>query len=335
MDLRSIDLGDEAGIRGMHRAFLAAHRHDRPDAPFWTEDEAVHLLHGDDPEERFVPFVAETDDGTVAGSGIVFVPLLDNLDKAYFTLSVVPTHRGRGIGDAMVEHVLGVAAAEARSLVVVQGHVPFGADETHPVHRFAARHGFAVGNSEVRRTLRLPVPEQTLLAWSEEARPHHEGYRLATYVDLVPTPLRPSFVQLLNLLAADAPTGDIDFEAGGMTVEVYEEQAARRIETGRTAIITVAVRDGETVAHSTLSVPPAETELPHLSQWGTLVRADHRGHRLGLAVKAANLRAVQRMHPERTLIHTSNSPANRPMVAINEKMGFRPVETNLEFVRKV
>ena len=332
MQIRHVDVQDEPSLRAWHRAGSAAHRHDRPDVPLWSEDEAVAIVSSDDPEERFVPLVAEVD-GAVAGSAIVFVPLLDNLDKAYFLLSVVPAHRGRGLGDALMAEVLAVGAAEGRKLMLGSASSPVDADASHPVHRFAARHGFAVGNTEIRRTLRLPVPEETIQTWVDEARPHHEGYQILTYVDLVPAELRPSFVHLLNQLAADAPTGDIEFEAGGTTVESYELNERRRIETGRKAIITVAVRDGEAVAHSTLSVPPGDTSMPHLNQWGTLVRADHRGHRLGLAVKAENLRAVQQLHPERTLIGTSNSPANGPMVAINEKMGFRPVEANIEFVR--
>ena len=335
MDIRDVDLADPTQLRAWFAALHAAHRHDRPQAPYWTEDEALAMVRSDDPEERFVPFNAHDPAGSVVGAGIVFLPLLDNLDKAYAEVSTVPGHRGRGVGAALAGKTLAVAAADGRKLLVVQGHYPMDADESHPVRRFAARHGFTLGNSEVRRTLELPIPEERLRAWAEEAAAFHAGYEIRTYVDLVPVELRPSYVLLLNQLAADAPTGDIDFEAGGKTVEVYEEQARQQMATGRTALISVAVRDGEAVAHSVLSVPPGDSELPHLSQWGTLVRDDHRGHRLGLAVKTANLRAVQKAHPERTLVNTSNSPVNGPMVAINEKLGFRPVEVNAEFVRRL
>jgi hypothetical protein len=40
-------------------------------------------------------------------------------------------------------------------------------------------------------------------------------------------------------------------------------------------------------------------------QWGTSVRPDHRGHRLGLAVKAANLRLLQETHPQVTTVVTT------------------------------
>ena len=333
--LRNVDLTDKDAVRDWFRAELAAHRHDRGDAPFWTEDEALHLIRPDDPEERFVPFVAEDAEGGVVGSGIVFVPLEDNLDKAYFGLHVAPGHRGRGVGDALMEHVLDVIRGEGRAIALGEGHLPADHDETHPVRRFAERHGFALANTEIRRTLHLPVPDATIQGWVDEAAPHHVGYEIATFEDVVPEELRPSLVELFNQLAVDAPTGDIDFEAGAMTVEIYDEQMQRRLETGRKVYETLATKDGRAVAHSTLSVPPPGTEMPHLNQWGTYVHRDHRGHRLGLAVKAANLRVVQQAHPERTLISTTNSPANAPMVAINELMGFRPVDVFAEFLRRL
>jgi GNAT superfamily N-acetyltransferase len=337
VDLISVEpvaLDDIHGLRAWHRAAETAHRHDRPDAPFWTVDEAVHLISHDDAEERVIPFVALRDGGIV-GTGMVFVPLVDNLDKVYFPLSVMPEHRGTGVGDAMIDFVVATARTEGRSVLLGEGNLPAGHDASHPVRRFAARHGFTLANTEVRRTLRLPIPEATIDGWIADAAPHHAGYRIITYVDIVPPGLRPSFVELLNQLAVDAPTGDIDFEAGGTTVQMYEEQSARRIETGRQLLITVAEKDGAAVAHSTLSVPPGDSELPHLNQWGTFVHREHRGHRLGLAVKAANLRAVQAAHPRRTLISTTNSPANGPMLAINELMGFRPVDEFAEFLRRI
>jgi hypothetical protein len=184
------------------------------------------------------------------------------------------------------------------------------------------------------------VPDEQIRQWADEAAAHHEGYRIETYVDDVPEHLLPSYVHLLNQLAADAPTGDIDFEAGAVPVEVYLKNVERTRAGGRRAYRTVAVTRGpdgheEAVAHSALGCPPPGSDEPNLYQWGTLVRADHRGHRLGMAVKAANLRAVQHDHPERTMVTTTNSAVNGPMVAINERMGFRPVDVTAEFIRRL
>jgi GNAT superfamily N-acetyltransferase len=331
----AVDATDPTALRAWHELAARAHRHDRPDAPFWTADEVLLVIRPDDPEERMCPFVVVDETGEPAASGIVFVPLLDNLDKVYAELRVLPGRRGEGAGDVAVAHAIEVARAEGRQLVLVTGYFPADADDSHPVRAFARRHGFTLANTEVRRTLELPVSAEVLQSWVDEAAEHHAGYEITTYVDVVPDPLLPSLVDLLNQLAVDAPTGDIDFEAGRMSVDIYRDHRERLTRSGRRVLETVAVQSGRVVAHSTLSVPPPGQELPHLNQWGTFVDREHRGHRLGLAVKAANLRRVQRLHPERTLVHTTNSPVNGPMVAINERLGFVPREVMGEFLLRV
>ncbi len=62
---------------------------------------------------------------------------------------------------------------------------------------------------------------------------------------------------------------------------------------------------------------------------------EHRGHRLGLATKAVNLRAVQAARGDLTLVITQNAEANDYMVAINDKMGFHPIEVSAEFVKRL
>jgi len=70
-------------------------------------------------------------------------------------------------------------------------------------------------------------------------------------------------------------------------------------------------------------------------QWGTLVRADHRGHRLGMAVKVANLRLLQETHPQVTTVVTYNADVNAPMVAVNDRLGFVPVQWLGELQKKL
>ena len=62
---------------------------------------------------------------------------------------------------------------------------------------------------------------------------------------------------------------------------------------------------------------------------------EHRGHKLGLATKAVNLRAAQALRDDLTLVTTQNAETNDYMVSINERMGFRPVEVSAEFVKRL
>ena len=65
----------------------------------------------------------------------------------------------------------------------------------------------------------------------------------------------------------------------------------------------------------------------------TLVLPGHRGHRLGLAMKAANLRAMRADEPHRQLVHTWVAPGNQHMRAVNAVFGFQAVELLDEWQR--
>ncbi|MGN6132644.1 MAG: GNAT family N-acetyltransferase, partial [Nocardioidaceae bacterium] len=135
-------------------------------------------------------------------------------------------------------------------------------------------------------------------------------------------------------LISEAPMGEMDFEP-----EVFDATRIRADEkvfeaSGRTKYTTVAVApDGDVVAYSELVVPAHDPGRVY--QWGTLVLPAHRGHRLGLATKVANLLWLQEEYPAGRLLVTFNAEVNAPMVAVNEAMGFRPVERLVELQRQL
>jgi GNAT superfamily N-acetyltransferase len=306
----------------------------RPEhAPFFSQREAQVIFSGGDPSEQVTAYAGFVGD-TMHGTGFMSMPLLDNLDKASVYVAVPPARRRRGIGAAMLGDLVDRAAGAGRTTILSECHVPAHLVESHGSRRFAERNGFTHANTEIRRELRLPVPDETLSAWAAEASPHHAGYTVATYVDDVPQELVSSLCHVRNQLGLDAPTGDIDHEEEAITPDAFLQRQARQREMGLTTYWTLATDlDGETVAFTALGVPIDPPDCVY--QGGTVVLRDHRGHRLGLAVKAANLAALQADHPERVRVSTQNAETNAPMVAINEKMGFRAVEVLLEFQRTV
>jgi mycothiol synthase len=54
------------------------------------------------------------------------------------------------------------------------------------------------------------------------------------------------------------------------------------------------------------------------------VVAQHRGHRLGRWLKAANLRRALEHQPALDVLQTYNAESNPYMLAINVDMGYRP-----------
>ena len=294
------------------------------------------MFRHEEPDERWTSYAAfdDADDGTMIGIGVLVLTLLDNTDKAFLGIDVAPEMRGRGIGSALLSFLEDRAREADRTVLLTDSNITFATRDTHPYRRFAEKRGYSLANVEVRRRLLLPVPAEQLQAWADEATPHHADYWIETFVDDLPDELLESYCYLSNQLALDAPTGEIDFEAESMTPETFRMRQQMVKEQGRTVYETLALDRGrQAVAQSTLSVPKDDPIT--VFQWGTLVRRDHRGHRLGLATKVANLRAMQAAHPERERIFTTNAEGNDNMVAINVKMGFEPVELLAEFQRKL
>lgn len=106
----------------------------------------------------------------------------------------------------------------------------------------------------------------------------------------------------------------------------FREYEAMFVARRRHQLATAAVEraTGRFVAFTDLNVPFSDHRV--VSQFGTVVEPDHRGHRLGLAVKTANLINVLDAYPDAESIQTYNAAENEHMIAVNEVLGFRAVE---------
>jgi RimJ/RimL family protein N-acetyltransferase len=331
-DIRKNDVHDDDVMHRVFEITRAAMAHERPDAPMWTERENTTEYRADDPGEQVESYGAYDGDEMV-GCALYAVFSNDNTDKAFLIPWVEPGRRRQGIGSALLERLVDTAAEAGRTVMLSQAIYAFEHQDDHPYRRFAEKHGFEVSLTQIRRELELPVSDVVLEGWIDEARPHHDGYRIEFHTDLLPDRYLQSFCDVMNQLIVDAPQGNVDFEAESMTPEQLKERYANNAAAGRTLYHGVAIHDesDEVVAYSTISYVAGDGRDIH--QWGTMVRSDHRGRRLGLAVKARTLLEVQRLHPDRTRVSTTNAEDNAQMVAINEQMGFRAMEVEPEFAR--
>jgi RimJ/RimL family protein N-acetyltransferase len=132
----------------------------------------------------------------------------------------------------------------------------------------------------------------------------------------------------------DAPVDDLEWDD-----EVYSPDRIRAYERAQCAsgfrfrrIVARHRRSGELAGHTVLVVDgdrPAYAE-----QHDTSVVRGHRGHRLGLLLKAEMLLWLAEVEPQLERIYTGNAESNRPMIAVNDRLGFRPVGRIAEFQRR-
>lgn len=302
----------------------------------WQLEEVRALIQDQGTRHRLLGFSGVVGDRVVS-SGFLRLPLLDNTDSAEVMVHVVPDARRRGHGTAMLAHLEGLARQEGRGVLQAEASWPYdggpeGAGAPGPA--FAAATGFALGLGDVKRVLRLPVVDGLLEELADEAAGHHAGYTLRSWSGPVPDDLAVGWVRLASTLATEAPTGEMHREPESADVVVLREAEATLARQGRAKYNTVALDpEGDVVAYSDIATTVHEPEKAY--QWGTLVRPDARGHRLGLAVKVANLRLLQAERPDIRVVTTYNAEVNAHMVGVNQRLGFVPVARLGEFQKRV
>lgn len=280
------------------------------------------------------------DPADVLGYARLDLPLDDNRHLAWIEIAVRAAVRRQGVATA-----LWAAAAErvrraGRDVVTawtVHGpegsadeevvRVPTGAGRVRrqdPAASFALAHGFVLEQAERHSTLALPVAGDRLAAWQGAAQTHAgPHYRLVQWVDRTPDRWLTASAELQRRMSVDVPLADLDIHE-----EVWDEARVRDADVARaragSRYVLSAVEHlptGSLVAFTQVDLPQ---DRPAVAlQDNTLVHGDHRGRRLGLLVKAANLELLARVQPEVRRLHTWNAAENRHMLAINELMGFR------------
>lgn len=278
-------------------------------------------------------------DGAIIGHGIVTLRPTQPETGSHLMADILPEHRRKGIGSALYE-VVERAALEAGA-PVLKVNVPHVA--TAGGARVASATGFGdvpADDDGVRFLLsrgyaleqisRISLLDTAGLA--ERMRPLGEAaaeaagddYRVISWVGPTPERWTGDLAELRTRMSTDAPSAGLVMTVDEWDVDRVRDHDARIAESGRTMLTSAAehVPSGSLVAFSELILSEGK---PIATQEDTLVLRDHRGHRLGMLVKIAAADLLLEHAPEREAIVTWNAEENRPMLDVNEAMGFRAI----------
>lgn len=324
LSLERVAPDDEASLREWFSLEAAAQAVDRPDdpPPCWAEHR-VALSHPR-PGEETSTWLARSD-GAVVGAVLLSLPTLDNLDNALVDLVVAPEHRRGGIGRALLGHVADLARERGRSRLIGEVREPL--DGTSPGAAFAASTGATKALADRRRRLTVPVPDEAGRAQlAERARAAATGYSLVQWTGGTPDEYLDDIARLTGRMSTDAPLDDLHWGPEHFDAQRIRDRDAALRARGRGLVVTAARDDttGRLVAFTDITTSACVDW--HAGQCDTIVDPPHRGHRLGMLVKAANLALLRAEHPAVRAIDTWNADSNPWMVSINEAMGFRPLD---------
>jgi GNAT superfamily N-acetyltransferase len=223
--------------------------------------------------------------------------------------------RRRGLGRDLWQRAVDVAREHGRT------RVHAGAWQGGPGVAVLDHWGLArTGVGVIRR---IDVHGTPRSAWDrlyDEAVGVADGYELVQQVGSTPADRVEGLVALHDAIN-DAPASDPDNEPDARDAQRladYEGAMAGRRQT----LYRVMARHRATGAWAGQSMLCVNEFSPaEAFQEDTSVVRAHRGHRLGLLMKAAMLRWVGDERPEVGAIDTWNAANNHHMIAINERLG--------------
>jgi GNAT superfamily N-acetyltransferase len=295
------------------------------------------LPYWHDPNEPKVLWGARVDGRIVARA--VHEWQLDDASVGWMDLHVHPDFRARGIGRALAETVEQHARSLGRSRLIAYavsadapgerlvpptgaGSVPAGNREV----RFLLARGWRL--EQIARASRFPLPfdRADVAARRAEAERHAgDDYRIHTWAGPTPERWLADQAMLMTRMSTEAPSAGLEEPEDHWDADRVREFDALQDAGPRTTLTAAAehVPTG-TLAGFTQLAAPADLTRP-VGQQDTLVLREHRGHRLGMLLKVANLQFLEQVAPGHPCVLTWNAEENRAMLDVNEAVGFVPI----------
>jgi GNAT superfamily N-acetyltransferase len=328
VDVQRIDPNDGQAFAAWYSILRRTDQERWGDIPGWDERFVKMMALDEGGAEEFHLLAATTPSGDTVGMAGVMVPQLDNLTSVGFDIRVDPDRRRERIGTALAAAVERHARTFDRTVLNCNVEIPTELVATSPAEPFAHAMGFTPIQYANRRHLILPIEPERLTALREEVERHTTGYRILTFTSPWPEEFIEDECELNRRMSTDEPTNDTtDREQMWDSDRVAKAETLRAAQGVRKLIAAAQhIESGRLVAYTQLVV--ADVRPDDAWQWATIVLKEHRGHRLGLAVKLANIEYMAQVFPSAWRISTGNAQENAPMISVNDRMGFEVVATD-------
>jgi GNAT superfamily N-acetyltransferase len=314
VELTRCDTVAEPDVPAVHDVLVAALAVDLPEDPPPAPEDTAARLRLPWSDQRVLRWVAR-DGGRVVGYAQATLPTVDNTHLVMPSITVHPAARRRGVGTELLRACVEAARAEGRSTVVIE------AAEGTAGAAFCTAVGMPAVQTERASLLRLSEVD-----WADVlgvAAAPHPGYRLVAIPERCPDELAESYARAKAAMN-DAPVGGVDWHDQTYTVDWLRETEDVVRARGAEWLRVVAVHSptGEVAGLTEVSVSRWSPRRSQQEDTGVL--AEHRGHGLGLWVKAEMLRRLRAERPAVAELVTWNDEANEHMWRINARLGFRP-----------
>lgn len=308
ISLREATLEDAA-------AYAAVWNRANPGEPPTTVERVQHAERNRDPALPWLRILADADGqpvgaGTVARYSWIAAPLL------WIGIGVVPEHRRRGIGSALLARLLPYAREHGETLVTQVDQ------ENAAGLAFASKHGFVERWRRFESVLDVDAFDPTPYTGFRE-RLEAQGITLTTLAKEDGPETRREVHALWERLTNDIPT------AFPIQTPAYDQFVGEILEgpDANLEAFILAKAEGRFIGLTAITTPSGRPAYQHL----TAVDPAYRGQGLATALKVAVIEYAR--HHGIRQIRTFNDTANLPMLRVNERLGYRRLPSRIVSTR--
>ena len=313
-----LDNRTEDELKEAARLFQAMNKERVPEDPPTPIEVIVQRIRATTPNQWRAIFAARDSSGALAGSSFVGWNKNEpeNAHARWTEVQVAAAHRRRGVGKALLRAAV-EACLDQRDDLVFFGQT---SDRVPAGESFASAVAASPGLPMHLNQLTIADVDRAKVA--EWAKINSSGYRLEWADNEIPQQFVKAYLDAANAMN-DMPKGDLKFADQEFTEEQLRERELWLKKAGLQWWVVLAIHNetGEGAGFSEVNYDPRVGHV--VQQGGTGVIAKHRGHQLGLWMKAAMLQRLMKERPAARFIRTGNANVNKQMLAINDQLGFR------------
>jgi GNAT superfamily N-acetyltransferase len=287
---------------------------------------------------RRLLFAAADEAGRPAGWARLGLYEAFHRDLAHAAITVHPAIRRRGVGSILLESLVRAARSHDRSRLFLD------APYTQAHAAFAARHGLYLTSRDLRSRLDLRNPElvprlaavtgNRVLTQSRrreyrgcharlahtDGRNTHNDFSVLCWNGSCPDEFLDEYVRTLDFLNAKTmPASAAPFTAAEVR---HREQSAGQAGLREHTACLIDRMTGRIAALSNAHT----ADGLRAEQNETVVAPSYRGLGLAARVKAQLIRELLAAEPRSSILDTYNAEDNHRMLAVNRRLGFRPLD---------